>query len=405
MLLYLANARVPSEKAHVYQIFQTVEALGRAGVDVLLAYPRRANLPGIAVDPVVYYNLRARPRLLELPVLDPVKLVTLDLPWLNHPPLPALAFLIQSASFAVAAATLSRRSRASVVYSRDWPVLLTVAFAGVRPLVWEAHDLPESGVARRALARLLPLLAGVVVITHALRDALVDMGVPPERVCIAPDAVDLARFTALPDRVAARRALGSRGNGLADHQGPLVVYTGHLYTWKGAHTLALATRHLGDATTVAIVGGTPADLEAFRAFVATEQLERVRVIGHVPPAQVPLWLAAADVLALPNSARETISARYTSPLKLFEYMASGRPIVASDLPSLREVLRHDENAWLVPPDDPRALAAGIDVLLGDTARSGRLAHTARAGVQNRTWDVRAQAIADFVRKVVPDHDR
>jgi glycosyltransferase involved in cell wall biosynthesis len=167
------------------------------------------------------------------------------------------------------------------------------------------------------------------------------------------------------------------------------------------HTLALAARHLPPEATVCIVGGTPADLTAFRAFVAAEGLSNVRVAGYVPPAEVPTWLAAADVLALPNSGREVISARYTSPLKLFEYMAAGRPIVASDLPSLREVLTHEVNAHLVTPDDPAALGAGLQAVLADPARGDRLAARARQDVAGRTWDARAAAIVAFVHQLRP----
>ena len=80
--------------------------------------------------------------------------------------------------------------------------------------------------------------------------------------------------------------------------------------------------------------------------------------GQVPPDEVAAHLASADVLALPNTAT-SISERYTSPLKLFEYMAAGRPIVVSDLPAIREIVRHGESAWLVAPGDAAALAAGI----------------------------------------------
>jgi len=400
-LVYLANARIPSEKAHVYQIMQMVDALGRQGIEVELVYPARANLARLAGhDPVAHYGLRTRPRLSRVPVIDLVRLVTIDRPALNRPPWPRLAYTLESATFALAAAARARRA-SGVIYSRDWPVLAAAALLRPRaPLFWEAHDLPQHPGARQALRRLLPRLAGIIAISHGLAAELEQRGAAPERLLVAPDAVDLERFAALPTKAEARRRLG------LPPDEAIVVYAGHLYPWKGAHTLALASRRLPPAAAVYIVGGTPADLQAFRRFVARERLDRVRVAGYVPPATVPLWLAAADVLALPNSGREIISARYTSPLKLFEYMAAGRPIVASDLPSIRELLRHGENAYLVPADDPQALAGGLQAVLSDPQLGERLAAAARRAVEGHTWDARAEAIVAFIHgRLAPGQGR
>jgi glycosyltransferase involved in cell wall biosynthesis len=395
--LYLANVRVPSEKAHVYQIFQMLDAFAEVGVDVTLAYPRRANIDQVRhADPVALYGLRHAPRLCEVPAIDPVKLVTIDAPRLNRAPFPQMAFGVQSATFAFSAAALVRRVGPAVVYSRDWPVLAAALAAGAR-CVWEAHDAPQQALARRALPRLLPRLAGIVAITHGLQRELVALGAPPGRTMVAADAVDLQRFSADVQPGEARSALAL----VPDRR--YVVYTGHLYRWKGAHTLALASRLLPSDTDVLIVGGTPADLTSFTEFVARERLDRVRVVGHVPPTDVPMWLAAANVLALPNSAVEAISARYTSPLKLYEYMAARRPIVASDLPSLREALRHGESAWLVRPDEPEALAEGLRAVLTDPALAKRLAARARQDVEGHTWAARARAIKAFVERVAPAH--
>ena len=106
-------------------------------------------------------------------------------------------------------------------------------------------------------------------------------------------------------------------------------------------------------------------------------MRNVRVVGHRPPAEARRYLAAADVAVIPLSGATIIAREHTSPLKMFEYMAAGVPIVASDLPSLREVLRHEHNALLVPPDDNAALAAAIERLLGDHELAARLARTAR----------------------------
>ena len=392
---YLANVRVPSEKAHVYQIFQMLDAMREVGVEATLIHPRRENLSELAdSDPATLYGLRHEPALLGVAAIDPIKRVTIDWPVLNRPPLPQLAFALQSATFAAGAAKTIRARAPRLVYSRDWAVLAAVLPTGT-PSVWEAHDLPQGVASRAALRALLPRLRGVVAITDGLRHELLQLGVADERVVVAPDAVDLSRFAGAPSRVEARERLG-----LAIER-RYAVYTGHLYRWKGAHTLALTARHLAQDVEVLIVGGTPADLNAFRRFVEDERLQRVRVVGHVPPADVPAWLAAADALILPNSASEAISSRYTSPLKLFEYMAAERPIVASDLPSLREVLRHGENGWLVPPDSPVALADGITAVLADAALGQRLAQRARQDVEGRTWIARAQHIARFVERVVP----
>jgi glycosyltransferase involved in cell wall biosynthesis len=180
---------------------------------------------------------------------------------------------------------------------------------------------------------------------------------------------------------------------------PLIVYTGHLFRWKGVYTLAEAAQYLPEAYFV-FVGGMEKDVMEFRAFVREMGLSNVRVVGYVPPAQVPLYLAAADALALPNSAEEDISRLYTSPLKLFEYMASGRPIVASDLPSLREVLTDRVNACLVPPDDPTALVRGIQEALGNPLLARQLADRARQDVAAYTWEQRAEKVMAFVQSIV-----
>jgi glycosyltransferase involved in cell wall biosynthesis len=401
---YVANARFPSEKAQSFQIAQMIDAWGAAGVSVELIYPARANLDGLdGADPEVWYGLRAPLRRRALPVIDPVKLVTIDIPLLNRAPLPAFAFGMQAASFAVMASLLLSVSRVEVVYGRDWAVLaMASVVARGRPVVWEAHDLPERGASRDLLRRALPRFSAVVAISGGVRDDIVALGMPIGRVMVAHDAVAWDRFADVPNRGSARTALATSHPavpGLTGGADELVVYTGHLYPWKGAHVLArasLALRARRANAQIAIVGGTPADVSGFRAFVAAERLLGVHVVGHVPPSEIPTWLAAADVLVLPNSATTVIGSRYTSPLKLFEYMASGRPIVASDVPAVREVVTDGETAVLVPPDDPQALGEGIAHVLDVPTLAERIGTNGRAWVRKRTWETRAKAIRTFV---------
>jgi glycosyltransferase involved in cell wall biosynthesis len=147
-----------------------------------------------------------------------------------------------------------------------------------------------------------------------------------------------------------------------------------------------------------VIGGHEREPDLARVRALADALgiaDRVQFTGLVPPAQVAGLLRAADVLVLPNPA-SAISTRFTSPLKLFEYMAAGRPIVATDLPALREVLRDGETAVLVTPGDAAALAAGIERVITDAQLAGRLASAARAAVDDYTWDRRAERLEQLL---------
>jgi len=122
---------------------------------------------------------------------------------------------------------------------------------------------------------------------------------------------------------------------------------------------------------------------------------KIALAGHQLHETMPLWMKAADILVLPNKGQENISKLYTSPLKLFEYMVIGRPIVASDLPSLREIL-NAKNAILFEPDNSKSLALAIKKLIQDSSRAQLLADQARLDAQKYSWSARAKKILEFI---------
>jgi glycosyltransferase involved in cell wall biosynthesis len=140
------------------------------------------------------------------------------------------------------------------------------------------------------------------------------------------------------------------------------------------------------------MGGVDQELATFKKKYASG---RAHVIGFQPREKIAALLKSADVLVLPNSANPKISALYTSPLKLFQYMASGVPIVASDLPSIREILT-DENAFWFLPDDPRSLALQIEYVLSQPELAHMKAARAKDDVKKYTWDARAKNILAFI---------
>jgi glycosyltransferase involved in cell wall biosynthesis len=143
--------------------------------------------------------------------------------------------------------------------------------------------------------------------------------------------------------------------------------------------------------TLLLVGGVPADVERIRELA--RGLPNVRLTGHVEHRLVPSYLAASDVLLASYSSR-TPGAFHGSPMKLFEYMGSGRPIVAADFPALRRHLVHERNALIVRRDDARALEAGIARLKEDRGLAKQLAERAADDVRPYSWDARARAILE-----------
>ena len=237
--------------------------------------------------------------------------------------------------------------------------------------------MPED-MNRFVYKRIIRCVRGIVVISHGIRDRLVSYGYTSDRVFIAPDGIDLEEQG--DDNVATSIAREKR----------LVVYTGQLLDWKGVGVLVDAAQLLDDAYIVVIVGGQPSEIALLRK---SDTGGRIVFTGFVPHARALGWMRAAQVLVLPNLKDGSISEFYTSPLKMFEYMASGNPIVASDLPSLREVL-NDRNAVFVVPGDAASLAQGI---MRAAAEKGReLARCAREDVVNYTWENRAKRIIEFI---------
>src|SRR4029453_3063874 len=143
-----------------------------------------------------------------------------------------------------------------------------------------------------------------------------------------------------------------------------------------------------------IVGGHPGETDRPRVDALVGQLglrDRVHITGLVPFRDVRAHLRGASMLVLPNSS-SAISERYTSPLKLFEYLTLGRPIVASNLRSIREVLTHERTALLGAPDNPAALASALDRLDSDPGLAASLGRAARALASEYTWDRRARRL-------------
>ena len=396
-ILYFSDIRFPLERANGIQTMETCHALAERGHAVTLGV--RPDTAPTARDPFAFYGL------------DPLSNLRIERARVIGP---GVARRGQYLAFAMRRAL--GRDAADAILTRD----LGVASALLRlpprlrpPVAHESHGFApvfadtmdelvsggrRAGAAKRRRllareARVWRLADAYVTTTRSLATELeARFGARP-LVAVVPNGVRL------PDE--------RRFDPPEPQPNPVLVYAGHLYPWKGVDLLVGAIARLPDVRAV-VVGGHPAEVDLDRLRRLTERLgvqDRIEFTGLVARADVPALLARACVLVLPTTATPSAS-RYTSPLKLFEYLATGRPIVASDLPAIREILTDGDNAVLVKPSDEDALAVGIRRVLDDRALATRIAGAAFEQAAAYAWDRRAERIETLLRAVVPaTHDR
>lgn len=255
-----------------------------------------------------------------------------------------------------------------------------------RRLAWpRAAEAAERAALRDADA--------VLAVSGPLARWAVDRGAAPGRVHTVPNGVDVARFAMAEALRAPTRARLGWGDDAV-----VVGFVGSLRPWHDASSLlrAFAAVAADDARPRLLVVGDGPERGALEAQAAALGLAtRVRFAGAVAHDRVPALLAALDVAVAPYDAPGSGGAGfYFSPLKLFEYMAAGRAVVAADLEPIRGVVAHGRTGWLYRPGDVGALAGALRGVLADPARARAVGLAARQHVRARhTWRRNAALVA------------
>ena len=361
-IVAIAGSTVPSDTANSLQVMKACQALVQIGHEVTLLVPGSKNTD---VDLKQHYGLQA-----DFPI-----------EWLSSS---------SRRMFTWDSVRRARTFRAELIYS--WfPQSAVFGLLRGTPVVFEIHIQP-TGFFGPMWHRLFATLRGgkrLASITQALVNILerdFHIRFSADEVVIAPNGVDLERFTSLPAPVAARHQTGLR-------EAPTVMCTGHLYAGRGADLFLALAKSLPQAQFV-WVGGRGEDIETWKQRVESDN---VTFTGFISNRDLPLYQAAADILLMPysrsimGSSGSADSGAVASPMKMFEYMAAGRAIVSADLPVVREVL-NEKNAVFCEPEEIRDWRVEIESLLGNEARRVELGERARGDVQGYTWVARAQRI-------------
>lgn len=359
------------------QTVNTVAALARRGHDVVLLVPKRPSDPVLTPGAVKAY----------FDVQGDFRLVQRESRWVGEG-------VLQSALWLKSVYRDPEVVGCDVLLAR-MPVLLAFGPAAPVPFAFDHYrpwpdDLPAIRPLVRRTAR-SPKCLGLILHSAYAAGSYRRAGVAPGKLLVAHNGAEPRRMGTPLGKAAARALLGLPGDRA------IALYAGRISPRKGLDQV-LALARLRPDTLFLLVGSEgegPVEREA-------AGLANVRVLPWQAPSRLPSYLYAADLLLIPPSrAPLELHRNCVLPLKLFLYLAAGRPIVAPDAPDTAELLKHEETAFLVPPGVPAAAAAALDRLLDEAGLADRIAAAARRLSASLSWDSRAEKIADFLAARLP----
>lgn len=368
-IAYLSHSIVPSRYANSIQVMKMCQAFVDLGHMVdLYAIPGGEALSS---DPFGYYGVRGG----------------FEIRFCNRGKVPLARGFFYAWNVA---RTVRANPHPDVFYGRDVLSLLACSGFGV-PLVYEVHQLPFRRMKRWVEARLFghPSFARLVTISEALRQDYLQCfpGLNPNQVIVAHDGADLPSADTMV-RIGEMNWPGRPG-------AIQVGYVGHLYPGKGMEIIARLPGELPDID-FHVIGGFDEDVEYWRTQV---NCPNIHFHGFVEPSLLPSYYRHLDIVLAPLQYRVSLKggrgdiSRWTSPLKIFEYMSYGKAIVVSDLPVLAEVMRNEQNCLVVPADQPEAWVRAIRRLADNVDERSKLGKQARYDLETQyTWKRRAERV-------------
>ncbi len=387
-IIYISNSRIPTEKAHGFQIVKMCDSFAQSRAEVELILPDRSNREFKGVDIFRHYGLKNNFQIVKLKSLDPT--------WLFKAPA-GFYIKIQSLFFMNSLRRWLRRQNLStedILYTRD-ELLMPLLLKFSKNVIWESHALP-----RRLdfYKKYIQSCRAIMPLTLRIKEDLVKLGIAEAKILVSPDAVDLEVFDINMDKQTARQELHLEDDKI------ILGYTGSLKTKgldKGVSLILRAAVKLKSGFNnlqVVLVGGSLEDIEFYSKQCRELGVEMmVTFIPKVDQRTLAIYQKAFDILLMPFPNIKHY-AHYMSPLKMFEYLAAKRPIIASDLPSIREVLS-ESSCFFVKAGDSEDLANVIKQAMTATKLSTAKAAEAYVLAGKYSWQQRAKNITDFINHV------
>ncbi|MCK5510804.1 glycosyltransferase [Candidatus Parcubacteria bacterium] len=383
-IIYIANARIPTEKAHGYQICKMCEELSSAEAEIELWAPTREN--PIKEDAFKYYGLKQNFKIKYIKSFDFIRYDKL---------LFKKSFYLQSLLFFLKLA-FKKINKNAIIYTRN-PEL--VWFFNLRRLktVYECHDW--FGKKKKIALICLRKCNYIITTNNYIKKEFVQHGFG-KNILVAPNGVNLEIFNINIFKEEAIEKLGideSFKKKISDKK--ILLYTGSFRTMrvdKGIDEILHSLKKLNNKKIFFIaVGGNEKDIAYYENFAKDIGVTEICIfIGRRAQTELALWQKASDILLMPFP--DKAHYRYfMTPLKIFEYMAAKKPIIASDLPSILEIL-NDKNAFFCKPDNVDDLAEKINYVLNNKEEAQVKATQTSKDVLKYSWDKRVEKIINFI---------
>ena len=376
-LYYIANARMPSEKAHAIQIAKMCEALIGAGADLELVVPRRRNK--IKESAKSFYGLSGDIPLRRLPIFPVTSLGKFGYY------VAGLSFTLSYILFLLWRKICGEQFFVHTI-DMDQFSFIGVSFLGAL-FSFEVHDTKKYGV---LFDRIFRKAKVVMTINNIIKKELVaNFHLLPEKILVCPNGIDVPFFARHGDKNLWRKRWE------IPNDARVILYTGKCYKWKGMEIFYDALPKLPSDTLLCFVGCTREEVEKVTGKNFDDP--RARFFGGRPYNEMPLWMAVGDVLVVLGTKKNDYSYFHTSPMKLFEYMATGRPILSARTPAVSDVVS-DSEVTFCAPDASSDFVLKIKEILENKEISAEKSSRAFKLVKKFSWDNRARALLSVFTK-------
>jgi len=376
-LLYVAqvHSNFPSKWANNFQVIKMCSAFSGNNIETTLLAPlnnkTKYNLEKIKPDIWDFYGVKNK----------------FKIKWIKfHYPNLRFKHLFHG----IMASIFIARNNYNLVYTRsEWVAILSSFFLKKKVLL-ELHNFQNS-FSQKVLTKISPLNKSLylVCISEALKSELIINGYK-NNILVGHDGVDLNLFNIKVNKKSIHLKYDLNTNK------PIVTHIGSIRYGRGFNTIIDTAKKMTNIEFV-FVCGHDADFEIIEK-VKTQKIPNVKMLDFLPNSEIPNILKSSDILLMAYT-KKLNTLQFTSPLKMFEYMASNVPIISSDIPVLREVL-NENNALLIPPSDPVALQNGINMLLTTKESANALARQAYKDVKGYSWRKRAKKVINFVENYI-----